>query len=197
MNLFLQDLTSINNTRLPVQIMNMLEPFTRNKLRAFCSQQAASDQISFHNILARVVSEVSPIKHPLVTNSFFVNTINSVLDEEAYRRMFDTLNPDATQSAMLEEAAWTRVLQVCSIVFLRSHLNMSKYIFCAYLSQLYCDPEFENVSSRVNHAGLLSLKSYPLHIIARVHRELHCNQWICSSYNSSRARFVNRVYNVS
>lgn len=82
-------------------------------MRTFCFQLA--DQSSFHGILARVVSEVSPIKHPLVTNSFFVNTINSLLDEEAYRRMFDTLNPDATQNAMLEEAAWTRVLQVNGI----------------------------------------------------------------------------------
>ena len=80
---------------------------------------------------------------------------------------------------------------------------------------MYCDPEFESLtaeatssdesvssvavgSTRDSHIGLQSLRKYPLDIMARVHRELHCNQWICSSFTSARhTAFLNRVVDVS
>ena len=99
--------------RLPLQISKLMTPFTGGKLRKHLQQLLVSTHLSVHGMIARVVSEPAPIRHPLLKSSFFVDMLNSVLDDEVYKHKFMRLNPPTlTSQAFLEEAAWSRALQV-------------------------------------------------------------------------------------
>lgn len=88
-----------------------------------------------------------------------MDALNSVLDPELYATQQSQL-VQRPKFAHLEEAAWTRALQV------------------------YCDPNFwTNDESDIQL--LDSLSEFPSAVMARVHREMYCNSWIVPQTQAS------------
>jgi hypothetical protein len=126
------------------------------------------ENMTLHWILAIILTEPHPLAHPALKNSFVGNAINTSLDPQLFAKEQIRLNPNPAL-AHLEEAAFTRVLQV--------YCAATKDQITGNLGEPSFDKDVENLDNR---EGVQNFRNYPLSLIARVHREMYCLNWIVS-----------------